>query len=107
MQKMRCLYFNIAKNMLRLFYPLKLEKYHKNTCIPFIPRESSMLGNDETYVIQGCIDTKEICHYEYNYYKCTPKYGTLLSRHWGNYVGLNIQCDLSYATIPIFGGDTR
>jgi hypothetical protein len=34
-------------------------------------------------------------------------YGMILSRHWRTSVGGNVQFDLSYATIPIFGGDTQ
>jgi hypothetical protein len=35
-----------------------------------------------------------------------PTYGMMLSRHWGTSVGGSIHFDLSYATIPISGGDT-
>jgi ribonuclease HI len=33
-----------------------------------------------------------------------PKYGMLLSRSWGAKLGGTIQLDMSYATIPVFGG---
>ena len=33
-----------------------------------------------------------------------PKYGMLLSRLWGAKLGGSLQLDISYATIPIFGG---
>jgi ribonuclease HI len=33
-----------------------------------------------------------------------PKYGMLLSRSWGAKLGGSIQLDMTYATIPIFGG---
>jgi hypothetical protein len=33
-----------------------------------------------------------------------PKYGMLLSRSWGAKLGGSLQLDMSYATIPIFGG---
>ena len=36
-----------------------------------------------------------------------PKFGTLLSRSWEKKVGGTLQMDLSYATIPIFGGEKR
>jgi hypothetical protein len=36
-----------------------------------------------------------------------PTYGMLLSIHWGTSVGGSIQFDLSFATIPIFGGETH
>ena len=36
-----------------------------------------------------------------------PKFGMLLSRYWGKKVGGTLQMDLSYATIPIFGGENR
>lgn len=36
-----------------------------------------------------------------------PTYGMLLSRHWGTSVGGSIQFDLSFATIPVFGGETK
>jgi hypothetical protein len=39
--------------------------------------------------------------------KVTPTYVTLLSKHWGTYVGGSVQFELSYAIIPIFRGDTR
>ena len=34
----------------------------------------------------------------------TPKFGLLLSRSWEKNVGGTLQMDLSYATIPVFGG---
>ena len=37
----------------------------------------------------------------------SPKFGMLLSRSWEKRVGGNIQMDLSYATIPVFGGEYR
>ena len=37
----------------------------------------------------------------------TPKFGLLLSRSWDKKVGGTLQMDLSYATIPMFGGETR
>ena len=37
----------------------------------------------------------------------TPKFGMLLSRSWSKKVGGTLQMDLTYATIPIFGGDNR
>jgi hypothetical protein len=33
-----------------------------------------------------------------------PKYGLLLSRSWGAKLGGSIQLDMTYATIPVFGG---
>jgi hypothetical protein len=33
-----------------------------------------------------------------------PKYGMLLSRSWGAKLGGSLQLDMTYATIPIFGG---
>ena len=33
-----------------------------------------------------------------------PKFGVFLSRSWEKRVGGSLQMDLSYATIPIFGG---
>ena len=36
-----------------------------------------------------------------------PKFGMLLSRSWAKRVGGTLQMDLSYATIPIFGGEQR
>jgi hypothetical protein len=33
-----------------------------------------------------------------------PKYGFLLSRSWGAKLGGSLQLDMTYATIPIFGG---
>jgi ribonuclease HI len=33
-----------------------------------------------------------------------PKYGMLLSRSWGAKLGGSLQLDMSYATIPVFGG---
>ena len=35
----------------------------------------------------------------------TPKFGMLLSRSWEKRVGGTLQMDLSFATIPIFGGE--
>ena len=32
------------------------------------------------------------------------KYGMLLSRSWGTKLGRSLQLDMTYATIPIFGG---
>ena len=37
----------------------------------------------------------------------TPKFGMLLSRSWAKKVGGTLQMDLSYATIPVFGGENR
>ena len=37
----------------------------------------------------------------------TPKFGLLLSRSWAKNVGGTLQMDLSYATIPVFGGENR
>ena len=37
----------------------------------------------------------------------TPKFGLLLSRSWAKKVGGTLQMDLSYATIPMFGGENR
>jgi hypothetical protein len=36
-----------------------------------------------------------------------PKFGCLLSRSWMKRIGGTLQMDLSYATIPIFGGVNR
>jgi hypothetical protein len=36
-----------------------------------------------------------------------PKFGMLLSRSWIKILGGNLQMDLSYATIPVFGGEHR
>jgi hypothetical protein len=36
-----------------------------------------------------------------------PKFGMLLSRSWDKKVGGSLQMDLTYATIPIFGGEHR
>ena len=37
----------------------------------------------------------------------TSKFGLLLSRSWPKKVGRTLQMDLSYATIPVFGGENR
>ena len=37
----------------------------------------------------------------------SPKFGMLLSRSWAKRVGGILQMDISYATIPVFGGDFR
>ena len=37
----------------------------------------------------------------------TPTFGMLLSRSWAKKVDSTLQMDLSYATIPIFGGENR
>lgn len=36
-----------------------------------------------------------------------PHFGMLLSRSWGSKVGRSIKLDLTYATIPTFGGEQR
>ena len=36
-----------------------------------------------------------------------PKFGLLLSRSWGKRLGGTLQMDLSYATIPVFGGEMK
>jgi hypothetical protein len=36
-----------------------------------------------------------------------PNFGMLLSRSWIKRLGLTLQMDLSYATIPVFGGEHR
>ena len=37
----------------------------------------------------------------------SPKFGMLLSRSWAKKVGGTLQMDLSYATLPVFGGEFR
>ena len=37
----------------------------------------------------------------------TPKFWLLLSRSWAKKVGGTLQMDLSYATIPVFGGENK
>jgi hypothetical protein len=37
--------------------------------------------------------------------KIPPKFGMLLSITWAKKVGGSLQVDLTYATIPIFGGE--
>jgi len=34
-------------------------------------------------------------------------YGMLLSRAWGHKMGGSLQLDMSYATVPFFGGESR
>ena len=36
-----------------------------------------------------------------------PKFGLLLSRSWSKRLGGTLQVDLTYATIPMFGGKTK
>jgi hypothetical protein len=36
-----------------------------------------------------------------------PKFGMLLSRTWAKKVGGSLQMDLTYATIPVFGGEHK
>jgi hypothetical protein len=36
-----------------------------------------------------------------------PKFGMLLSRSWIKRLGGTLQMDLTYATIPVFGGEHR
>ena len=36
-----------------------------------------------------------------------PKFGLLLSRSWSKMLGGTLQMDLTYATIPMFGGETK
>ena len=36
-----------------------------------------------------------------------PKFGLLLSHSWSKRIGGTLQMDPTYATIPIFGGDTK
>ena len=36
-----------------------------------------------------------------------PKFGLLLSRSWSKSLGGTLQMDLTYATIPMFGGETK
>ena len=33
-----------------------------------------------------------------------PKYGLLLSRSWGAKLGGSLELDMTYTTIPVFGG---
>ena len=37
----------------------------------------------------------------------TPKFGMLLSRSWAKKVRGTLHMDLTYATIPVFGGENR
>jgi len=34
-------------------------------------------------------------------------YGILLSRYWGGKLGGTLQLDMTYAIVPVFGGETR
>ena len=36
-----------------------------------------------------------------------PKFGLLLSQSWRKSLGGTLQMDLTYATIPMFGGETK
>ena len=36
-----------------------------------------------------------------------PRFGLLLSRSWSKMLGGTLQMELTYATIPMFGGDTK
>ena len=36
-----------------------------------------------------------------------PKFGLLLSRSWSKILGGTLQMNLTYATIPMFGGETK
>ena len=36
-----------------------------------------------------------------------PKFGLLLSQSWSKRLGGTLQMDLTYATIPMFGGETK
>jgi len=36
-----------------------------------------------------------------------PKFGMLLSRSWGKKLGGSLQMDLSYASVPVFGGESK
>ena len=36
-----------------------------------------------------------------------PNFGLLLSRSWEKKVGGTLEMDISYATIPVFGGENR
>ena len=36
-----------------------------------------------------------------------PKFGLLLSWSWSKILGSTLQMDLTYATIPMFGGETK
>jgi hypothetical protein len=36
-----------------------------------------------------------------------PKFGMILSRYWIKGLGVTLQMDLSYVTIPMFGGEHR
>ena len=36
-----------------------------------------------------------------------PKFGLLLSQSWSKRLGGTLQIDLAYATIPMFGGETK
>ena len=36
-----------------------------------------------------------------------PKFSLLLSRSWSKILGSTLQMDLTYATIPMFGGETK
>ena len=48
--------------------------------------------------------THEKCDHGCSGADITPKFGLLLSRSWAKKVGGTLQMDLSYATIPVFGG---
>ena len=37
----------------------------------------------------------------------SPKFGMLLSRGWIKRLGGTLQNDLSYGTVPVFGGENR
>ena len=37
----------------------------------------------------------------------TPRFGLLLSQSWSKRLGGTLHMDLTYATIPMFGGETK
>jgi hypothetical protein len=49
----------------------------------------------------------EKCGHGYCSSRCPPKFGMLLSRSWIKRLGGTLQMDLTYATIPVFGGEHR
>lgn len=64
-----------------------------------------MFGNDKGSGGEPGLDPCKECGNGHSSGRYTPCFGMILSRSWGSKVGGSIKLDLTYATIPTFGGE--
>lgn len=77
------------------------------TFVLLIPKESNVLGIIKDLVVALAQFPMKSVVMDIVVVDIPPKFGMLLSRSWMKKLGGTLQMDMSYATIPIFGGEYR